>query len=100
MKLDMEIGLGPDHFVLDGDPARPKRGTASPLFGPCLLWPNSWMDQDATWYVGRPRPRPHCAMHIRTACENRGILILLTYFTYLLILTTSGRVAPGLEKSS
>jgi len=19
-----------------------------------------WMDQDATWYGGRPRPRPHC----------------------------------------
>jgi len=24
------------------------------------LWPNGWMDQDATWYIGRPRPRPHC----------------------------------------
>jgi len=25
-----------------------------------MLWPNGWMDQDATWYGGRPRPRPHC----------------------------------------
>ena len=25
-----------------------------------VLWPNSWMDQDATWHGGRPRPRPHC----------------------------------------
>jgi len=25
-----------------------------------VLWPNSWMDQDATWYRGRPRPRWHC----------------------------------------
>jgi len=33
---------------------------ASPLFGPCLLWPNSWMDQDTTWYGGMPRPRRHC----------------------------------------
>jgi len=32
-----------------------------PVFGPCLLWPNGWMDQDATWHGGRPRPRPHCA---------------------------------------
>ena len=24
------------------------------------LWPNGWMDQDATWYGGRPRPRPQC----------------------------------------
>jgi len=25
-----------------------------------VLWPNGWMDQDATWYGGRPRPMPHC----------------------------------------
>jgi len=25
-----------------------------------VLWPNGWMDQDATWYQGRPRPMPHC----------------------------------------
>jgi len=37
------------------------RGTATPpIFGPCLLWPNGWMDQGATWYEGRPRPMPHC----------------------------------------
>jgi len=23
----------------------------------CVLWPIGWMDQDATWYGGRPRPR-------------------------------------------
>jgi len=31
-----------------------------PVFGPCLLWPNDCMDEDATWYGSRPRPRPHC----------------------------------------
>jgi len=25
-----------------------------------VLWPNGWMDQDATWYGGRSRPRRHC----------------------------------------
>ena len=25
-----------------------------------VLWPNGRMDQDATWYGGRPRSRPHC----------------------------------------
>ena len=25
-----------------------------------ILWPNGWMDEDATWYGGRPRPRRHC----------------------------------------
>jgi len=26
-----------------------------------VWWPNGWMDQDATWYGNRPRPRRHCA---------------------------------------
>ena len=34
----------------------PKRGRP-PIFGPCLLWPNGWIDQDATWHEGRPKPR-------------------------------------------
>ena len=37
-----------------------KRGTAAPIFGPYLLWPNSWMDQYVTWYADRPCPRRHC----------------------------------------
>jgi len=37
----------------------PTRGRTPQIFGPCLLWPNGWMDQDATWYGGRPRPTPH-----------------------------------------
>jgi len=41
MPLGKEVGLGPGHIVLDGDPV----GTQPPqqplpLFGPCLLWPN------------------------------------------------------------
>jgi len=41
MKLIMDVGLDPGDIVLDGDPAPPKRGgRATPLFGPCLLWPN------------------------------------------------------------
>jgi len=39
--------------------AAPLRGF---LVGPCLLWPNSWMNQDATWYGGMPRPKRH---HVR-----------------------------------
>ena len=41
MKLAMQVGLGPGHIVLDGDPAPPQSPT---IFGPCLLWPNAWMD--------------------------------------------------------
>jgi len=62
MKLGTEVGLGPGHIVLDGDraPLPKKRAQLPPLFGPCLLWPNGSMDQDATWYGGGPWPRPHC----------------------------------------
>jgi len=60
MPLDMEVGLCPGHTVLDGDPAPPLEGAQPPLFGSCLLWRNGWMDQDATWYEGRHRPRSHC----------------------------------------
>jgi len=36
----------------------PKRGGggAPPIFGPCLLWLNGCMDQNATWYGGRLGP--------------------------------------------
>jgi len=62
MPLCREIGLGPCGIAFDGDPApHPQRGGVAPIFGPCSLWPNGWMDQDATWYGGRPRPRPHCS---------------------------------------
>jgi len=59
MKLGMEVGLCPSYTASDGTQL-PHRGTDPPIFGPCLLWPNGWMDQDATWYGGRSRPRPHC----------------------------------------
>jgi len=44
--LGMEVGLSPGHIVLDGDTASfPQKGTEPPIFfGPCLLWPNGWMD--------------------------------------------------------
>jgi len=59
--LGREVGLSPCHIVLDGDPAPPQKGHSSPpFFGPCLLWPHSWMDEDTTWYGGRPRPRQYC----------------------------------------
>jgi len=61
MPLGIEVGLGRGHIVLDEDPApSPERGTAPLIFGPCVLLPNGWMDQDAAWYGGRPRPWPLC----------------------------------------
>jgi len=54
MKLAVALGLGPGYIVLDEDPAPPKRGTAPlpPIFGPCPLWPNGWMDIPLGMEVG------------------------------------------------
>ena len=52
MPLGMALGLSP---------APPAEEEAEPpIFGPRLLWPNGCIDQDATWYRGRPRPTRHC----------------------------------------
>jgi len=61
MPLGREVGLGPSDILLDGTQLPSQKRRHNPLiFGPCLLLPNGWTDQDATWYEGRPRPRPHC----------------------------------------
>jgi len=46
MKLGVQVGLGPGNIVLL---SLPQKGAAPPIFGPYLLSPNGWMDQDATW---------------------------------------------------
>ena len=41
MPLDVEVGLGPGHIVLDGYPAPLRKGAQQPpVFGACLLWTN------------------------------------------------------------
>ena len=60
-KLGKQVGLIPGHMVLDGDPAPlPKKGAEplSPIFDPCPLWPNGWMDQDGIWHGDGPWSRP------------------------------------------
>ena len=58
--LGMEVDVSQGDIVLDGDPALTQGAQLPPIFGPCLLLPKGWMDQDATWYGGRYWPRPHC----------------------------------------
>jgi len=59
--VGMEVRLSPDDFTLHGDPAPlSKQGAEPPIFGTCLLRPNGCMDQDATWYEGRPQLRRLC----------------------------------------
>jgi len=61
MPLGMEVKLGPGDVVLDGVAAPLNyKEHSPPVFGSYLLWPNGWMDEDATWCGSRTRPRPHC----------------------------------------
>jgi len=46
---------GPSYLPEKGDRVPPPQ-----IFGPFLMWPNSWMHQDATWYGDRLQPRRLC----------------------------------------
>jgi len=37
-----------------------------------VLWPNGWMDQDATWYGGRPRPGWYCVRWGPSSPHGKG----------------------------
>jgi len=75
MSLGMKVGVGPGDIVFDGDPAPPLKGAQPPppIFSPCLLWSDSWIDQDATWYRGRPQTRQHCVTWGPSFPLKRGI---------------------------
>ena len=58
MPLGMEVDLGLGDCVQWGPTSPQKKAHPShPIFGPSLLWANAWMNQDATWYGGKFRPR-------------------------------------------
>jgi len=48
MPLGMKVGLGLGHIVMGTQLPLPKTGAEPLIFCPYLLWPNGWMDQDAT----------------------------------------------------
>ena len=58
--------------MLNGGPAPlSTKGAQPPIFGPCLLWPNGWMEQDTIWYGVRFRPRPHTLRYGKPAPSQR-----------------------------
>jgi len=70
MPLGMDVGLHPGGFVFDGDPATPrKKGTPPPNFWPVSIVAKR-LDQDATWYRGKPRPRRRCVRWGRSSPLN------------------------------
>jgi len=63
MPLGTEVNIGPGDVVFDGVAAPfPLKRAQPPVFGLGYVscGQNGWMDEDATWYGSRPRPRPHC----------------------------------------
>jgi len=72
-----EVGLGPGHIVLDGDPdPLLQRGTAAPphsVFDQCLLWPNSCPSLLllSTCFKTQCRRRVHMSgIHIAIFCKQ------------------------------
>jgi len=100
MPLDMELGLNPGDFVLDGDPASPKKGADPPQnkinFGPCLLWPNGWMDQNGTWHGGRPQPRRLCVRWGASTPPQKGVRAPSTIFGKFLLCPKAGCITMPL----
>ena len=51
MKLGMQVGLGPDHIVLDGNTAAlPQQGAEPPIFSPYLT--SGWIKMPLGTEVG------------------------------------------------
>ena len=48
------------------------KGHSPPIFCQCPLWPNGWMDEDATWYGSRLRSRLHCAKWDPAPLSKKG----------------------------
>jgi len=72
MPLGTEVDLGPGDTVRWRHRSPQKGGTAGPNFRPFLLWPNGWMDPDATWCRGRPQPRRHCVVWGCSSTPKKG----------------------------
>ena len=71
MKFGMEVGLGLGHFVLDGDPALPKKGTV-PNFRPMFVVAKRLDGLTCHLVGGRPRPRRHCVRWRAAPTPQKG----------------------------
>ena len=58
IRMPLEVGLGPGHIVLDGDPDLPtERDTsAAPLFGTFLAWSPISANTELLFYIYEEKP--------------------------------------------
>jgi len=69
-KLGMQVGLGPGHIALDGDPApHPKGHSPHPIFGPYLLRPT------LSLRLLRKSQQFH-QHHCMLSCDSRTIVLM------------------------
>jgi len=74
MPLGTEVGLDLREIVLDRIQLPPPKGAQPPIFSQCSLWPNGWMNYDATWYGGRRQPRRLCVRWGPSYPKKKGTL--------------------------
>jgi len=60
MQLGTEVGLGPGHIVLDGDPVPRPKGAKPPNFQPMSVVVQRLNGSRCHLVRSRPWPRPHC----------------------------------------
>jgi len=96
MKLGMQVGLGPGHIVLDGDPAPSPKGAQPPIFGLYPLRPNACINQDSTWYGGRPRPGATCYLGTPLHLSKKGGGAPKKFSAYVYCGQTAGCTKLGL----
>jgi len=56
----LNLEVEPRRHCVWWGPSSSQKGAHLPTFQPCLLWPNGWIDQDATLYGDRPWRSRHC----------------------------------------
>jgi len=76
-----------------------KRGQSPPIFGPCVLWPNGWMDQDGTWLGGGPWSRPHCTRWVSSSPPHKRDGAPAQFSAYFYCVQTAGciKMVLGME---
>jgi len=56
-----------------------------PIFGPCPLWPNGWMDEDATWYGSIDLGPDHIVLDVDPAPPTERGTVRLRGFGHISI---------------
>ena len=57
-----------------------------PAFGPCLLWPSGWMNQDATWYGGIGLSPGHIVLDGDPAPRKKHTQKQINYLEFSIVL--------------